>query len=133
MRRCLGIILILLLILVCAPFLISVTFGLLIPDAPPRAYRNNQREELRDGRSVDLIFKGHDALDGSFIVQTSKGKGPFKKILKSRPMALAAEPDLRILPSGKAVIFVKSESGKESSPIALDEFLEGVVNESDYK
>ena len=103
-----------------------------LPDAP-RAYRNNQHELLRDGRCVDLIFKGHDAKDGSFLVQTSKHKGLLSVTLKSRPLSLAAEPDLRILPNGRAVLFIKSESGKEPSPIGLDEFLEGVAEIPDYK
>ncbi|MBA4074787.1 MAG: hypothetical protein C0508_07070 [Cyanobacteria bacterium PR.023] len=133
MRRILGILVILMLILVCTPFLISATFQFLIPEPPPRAYRNNQHEKLHDGRTVDLIFKGHDATDGSFLVQTSKGSGPFKKTLKSRPLGLAAEPDLRILPSGRAVIYIKNATGKEPSPIGLDEFLEGVAEVPNYK
>jgi len=102
-------------------------------DTPPRAYRNNQHELLRDGRCVDIIFRGHDAKDGSFLVQTSRHKGLLSVTLKSRPLALAAEPDLRILPSGRAVLFVKSETGKEPSQIGLDEFLEGVAKLPDYK
>ena len=66
-------------------------------------------------------------------MQSSKGSGLFKKTLKSRPLALAAEPDLRILPSGRAVIYIKNATGKEPSPIGLDEFLEGVPEVPDYK
>lgn len=120
-------------IVVCSPFFVSAAFGLLIADAPPRAYRNNQHELLRDGRCVDLIFTGHDAEDGSFLVQTSKHKGRLSVTLKSRTLALAVEPALRILPSGSAVIFVRNDSGKEPLPIGLDEFLEGVVNVPKYK
>lgn len=121
------------LMLVCTPFLIATTFQFLIPEPPPRAYRNNQHELLPDGRSGDIFFKGHDATDGSFLVQTSRHKGQLSVTLKSRPLALAAEPDLRILPSGRAVIFIKNVNGKESSPIGVDEFLEGVAAVPDYK
>ncbi len=97
----------------------------LLPDSP-RPFRHTQHEFLRDGRCVDLIFKGHDARDGSFLVQTSKHMGLLSVTLKSRSIPLAAEPDLRILPSGNAVIFVKNETGKGTRPIGLDQFLEGV-------
>jgi hypothetical protein len=129
----LGIVLVITVLWLLTPVVIATAIGLLIPEPPPRAYRNNQHELLRDGRCVDLIFKGHDAKDGSFLVQTSKHKGLLSVTLKSRPLSLAAEPDLRILPNGRAVLFIKSESGKEPSPIGLDEFLEGVAEVPDYK
>lgn len=129
--RSLGIVAVVLFIGAGALFYAAICW--IAADAPPRAYRNNQHELLRDGRCVDIIFRGHDATDGSFLVQTSRHKGLLSVTLKSKSLALAAEPDLRILPSGRAVIFVKSESGKESLPIGLDEFLEGVVNVPDYK
>ncbi|MFA6210988.1 MAG: hypothetical protein WC714_16260 [Candidatus Obscuribacterales bacterium] len=103
----------------------------LLPESP-RAYRNNQHELLPDGRSVDLIFKGHDAIDGSFLVQTSRHKGLLSVPLKSRALALAAEPDLRILPNGRAVIFIKNKTAKEPLQIGLDEFLEGVAEVPEY-
>ncbi|MFA6556366.1 MAG: hypothetical protein WCT03_08050 [Candidatus Obscuribacterales bacterium] len=112
------------------PLLIGMSLALL-PESP-RAYRNNQHELLPDGRSVDLIFKGHDAIDGSFLVQTSRHKGLLSVPLKSRALALAAEPDLRILPNGRAVIFIKNKTAKEPLQIGLDEFLEGVAEVPEY-
>lgn len=129
--RSLGIVAVVLFIGAGALFYTAICW--IAADAPPRAYRNNQHELLRDGRCVDIIFKGHDAKDGSFLVQTSKHKGLLSVTLKSRPLALAAEPDLRILPSGKTVLFVKSESGKEPLQIGLDEFLEGAATVPEYK
>lgn len=129
--RTLGIIIVIL--FTGAMTIFYVAIALLLQEPPLRAFRNNQHEKLHDGRCVDLIFKGHDATDGSFLVQTSKGNGPFKETLKSRPLALTAEPDLRILPNGQAVIFIKNATGKESSPIGVDEFLEGVAEVPDYK
>jgi len=127
---CLGMILVGCAIWPMLPLLIGMSLALL-PESP-RAYRNNQHELLPDGRSVDLVFKGHDAIDGSFLVQTSRHKGLLNMPLKSRPLALAAEPDLRILPNGRAVIFIKNKTAKEPLKIGLDEFLEGVAEVPEY-